>query len=93
VREIGAFVPTGKGMAGLALQRREPVQTCNLKEDTSGNVKPGAKAVDAKAAAALPLLDAAGRVRAVVGVAFDDERELTAEVLASFVEAATDFPG
>ena len=92
VCEIVTFVPNGKGMAGLALQRGVPVQTCNLKEDESGNVKPGAKAVDAKAAAALPLEDGSGRVHAVVGIAFGDERTLTDEMLASFVAEAADFP-
>ena len=49
VRQIVAWVPYGKGMAGLALERGVPVETCNLKEDDSGAVKPGAKAVDAQA--------------------------------------------
>lgn len=68
-------------MAGLALQRREPVQTCNLQEDKSGNVKPGAKAVNAQAAVALPVQNAAGEVRGVVGIAFQHEREFTAAQL------------
>ena len=76
VQEIVAWVPNGKGMAGLALQRGEPVQTCNLKEDQSGAVKPGAKAVDAQAAIAMPVRDASGAIIAVVGAAFADEREI-----------------
>ena len=55
VQQAVAWVPNGKGMAGLALERKEPIQTCNLKEDNSGNVKPGAKAVNARAAVALPV--------------------------------------
>src|SRR4030088_1693644 len=55
VRAAVEWVPSGKGMAGLALERGEPVQTCNLQEDVSGAVKPGARAVDAKAAIALPV--------------------------------------
>lgn len=76
VQEVVAWVPNGKGMAGLALQRGEPVQTCNLKEDQSGAVKPGAKAVDAKAAIALPVRNADGAIVAVVGAAFAGEREI-----------------
>lgn len=64
------WVPQGKGMAGLAMQRRQPVSTCNLKEDRSGDVRPGARAVDAQAAVALPLLDDQGEAWAVVGFAF-----------------------
>ena len=43
VQHAVAWVPNGKGMAGLALERREPILTCNLKEDRTGNVKPGGK--------------------------------------------------
>ena len=48
VQEVTAAIPLGKGMAGLAWQHDKPIQTCNLKEDNSGAVKPGAKAVDAR---------------------------------------------
>ena len=77
VQEVVAWVPSGKGMAGLALERGEAVQTCNLQEDRSGAVKPGAKAVDAKAAVALPVRGPDGSVIAVVGVAFMDDREIS----------------
>ena len=76
VREIVAWVPRGKGMAGLALERGEPVQTCNLQEDRSGSVKPGAKAVDARAAVALPVRDRSGSIIGVVGAAFMEDREI-----------------
>jgi len=72
-------VPRGKGMAGVAQVRRAPVQTCNLQTDQTGNVKPGAKAVDAQAAVALPVLDGRGEVLAVVGIAFAEEGELPPE--------------
>src|SRR5690606_22691876 len=48
-------IPKGKGMAGLAWERGRPVTTCNLKTDETGDVRPGAKAVDAAAAVALPV--------------------------------------
>jgi L-methionine (R)-S-oxide reductase len=79
-------------MAGLALQRKEPIQTCNLQEDRSGNVKPGAKAVNAQAAVALPVLDGAGEVRAVVGIAFQDERKFTAADLEALTASASKLP-
>lgn len=63
-------------MAGLAQVRKEPVQTCNLQTDETGSIKPGAKAVDAQAAVALPVLDDAGAVRAVVGIAWSKEGEI-----------------
>ena len=87
---IVARVPHGKGMAGVAQVKKEPVQTCNLQTDENGNVKPGAKAVDAQAAIALPVLDEAGAVRAVVGIAWSSEGEIgPAEEQALMKVAAT----
>lgn len=88
VRKTVEFVPNGKGMAGIALHTGEPVQTCNLKDDTSGQVRPGAKAVNAKAAVAMPVRDGSGRIVAVVGVAFNDERELPEQEISDLMEAA-----
>jgi len=73
---IVAHVPHGKGMAGVAQVKKQPVQTCNLQTDETGNIKPGAKAVDAQAAIALPVLDEVGAVRAVVGIAWSNEGEI-----------------
>jgi hypothetical protein len=92
VQQIVAWVPNGKGMAGLALERGVPIQTCNLKEDASGAVKPGAKAVDAKGAVAIPVKTPDGAVRAVVGIAFADEREFSESDLAALCQAVTTLP-
>ena len=92
VQKIVEWVPNGKGMAGLALQRGEPVQTCNLQEDKSGNVKPGAKAVNAQAAVALPVKDVEGGIRGVVGIAFQHEREFTTADLDELSRAASSMP-
>jgi hypothetical protein len=70
---IVAHVLHGKGMAGSAQVRKEAVQTCNLQDDKSGNIRPGAKAVGAQAAIAIPLLNAASEVMAVVGFAWQTE--------------------
>ncbi|TPV93076.1 MAG: GAF domain-containing protein [Myxococcales bacterium FL481] len=85
-------IPHGKGMAGLAWSRNAPVSTCNLQDDETGDVRPGAKAVDAAAAVALPVHDASGDVRAVVGIAFAQPRELAPAELASLGEAAEALP-
>ena len=92
VRAVVNRVPRGKGMAGLALERGEPIQTCNLKEPTSPDVQPGAAAVDAKGAVALPVANGEGGVRAVVGLAFADERELDASELEVLTSAAASVP-
>jgi L-methionine (R)-S-oxide reductase len=92
VQQAVASVPNGKGMAGLALERKTPVQTCNLKQDNSGEVKPGAKAVNARAAVALPVLDDAAGVRAVIGIAFPHEHEFSPAELADLTAAASTVP-
>jgi hypothetical protein len=89
---IVARVPHGKGMAGLAQVKKAPVQTCNLQTDETGNVKPGAKAVDAQAAVALPVLDDAGAVRAVVGIAWSREGEIGPEQEQAMMESASSLP-
>ena len=89
---IVTHVPHGKGMAGVAQVRKQPVQTCNLQTDDSGTIKPGAKAVGAQAAIAVPVLDERGEVLAIVGVAWSDERELGPEFEQSMMQLAAELP-
>ena len=56
LRDTVTKIPVGKGMAGLAAQRREPVQVCNLQTDTSGAAKPGAKLTQMEGSIAVPVL-------------------------------------
>jgi L-methionine (R)-S-oxide reductase len=92
VIELTGTIPLGKGMAGLAWQHDKPIQTCNLQDDTTGAVKAGAKAVDGKAAVAMPVHDQSGTVRAIVGLAWLDERELPADELAAIDKDAASLP-
>jgi hypothetical protein len=92
VQQIVQKVPRGKGMAGLALERDEPISTCNIKTDATGQVRPGARMVDARAGVALPVHDASGKVRAVVGVAFTEEKALSEPELADLARAAHTLP-
>lgn len=91
VQDLTRLIPKGKGMAGLAWERREPVQTCNLKTDASGDVRPGARAVDGKAAVALPVFED-DELRAVVGIAYDDERVLSEATLQKLQASAAKLP-
>ena len=92
VVEIVRAIPKGKGRAGLAWERDEPVHTCNLKSDTTGDVRPGAKAVDANAAVAIPIHDPSGTFRGVVGIAYMGEREITESELAGLRQQAEALP-
>jgi hypothetical protein len=79
-------------MAGMAQVKKEAVQTCNLQTDETGNIKPGAKAVDAQAAVALPVFDAEGAVSAVVGIAWSKEREIEPAEEQAMMEQAAALP-
>lgn len=78
VLAIVQTVPVGKGMAGLAAERRVPVTICNIQTDTSGDVRPGARATGLEGAIALPMLRG-GDVAGVLGVANRQERTFTEE--------------
>ena len=49
-------VPVGKGMAGLAVERKQPVNACNIQTDTSGDVRPGARATGLQGSVVVPML-------------------------------------
>jgi len=68
VVQIVETVPIGKGIAGLAAERLEPVSICNLQTDTSGQAKPGAKATGMEGSIAVPML-LEGKLRGVLGIA------------------------
>jgi GAF domain-containing protein len=82
VAQTVATVPIGKGMAGLAAQRREPVQTCDLQTDTSSDIRPGARAVPVQASVALPMV-VDGQLVGVLGVAKASRHEWTESELAA----------
>jgi putative methionine-R-sulfoxide reductase with GAF domain len=61
-------IPIGKGMAGLAAERRAPVQVCNLQTDDSGVARPDARLTKMEGSIAAPML-LGERLCGVVGVA------------------------
>lgn len=87
VLRIVATVPVGKGMAGLAVERKQPVTACNIQTDTTGDVRPGAKATGMEGAIVVPILrgpEAAGSF----GIANRGERTFTPEETALLMEVA-----
>jgi L-methionine (R)-S-oxide reductase len=69
-------IPVGKGMAGLAVERAQPVDACNIQTDTSGDVRPGAKATGMEGAIVVPVFDGA-RVIGALGIANRGERNFS----------------
>ncbi|PRY10201.1 GAF domain-containing protein [Pontibacter ummariensis] len=61
-------IPIGKGMAGIAAERREPVEMCNLQTDESGVARPAAKETRVEGSIAVPLL-LEGELYGVLGIA------------------------
>lgn len=49
-----ASIPIGKGMAGIAAERRKPVEMCNLQTDSSGVARPAAKDTKMEGSLAAP---------------------------------------
>ena len=79
-------IPVGKGMAGLAAQRREPVTACNLQTDTTGDVRPGAKATGMEGAIVVPMIGADGAVHGTLGIANRAARTWTKEESDALIE-------
>lgn len=61
-------IPIGKGMAGIAAERREAVEMCNLQTDESGVARPSAKETKVEGSLAAPML-LNGELYGVLGIA------------------------
>ena len=88
VIEIVRRVPIGKGMAGLAAERNEPVSSCNIQVDTTGDVRPGARQTGVNGAIVVPIRDAAGAVRGTLGIGVHREYEYDAAEIARLLDEA-----
>lgn len=69
-------VPVGKGMAGLAVERKQPVNACNIQTDASGDVRPGARVTGLQGSIVVPMLRGDDAIGAL-GVANRRERTFT----------------
>ena len=83
-------IPVGKGMAGLAVQRRQPVDSCNIQTDQSGDVRPGAKATNLAGAIVVPLFRG-DEVVGALGIANHAERSFSPAEIDALLEAGQTF--
>jgi signal transduction protein with GAF and PtsI domain len=81
-------VPIGKGMAGIAAERRQAVQVCNLQTDNSGVARPAAKDTRMEGSIAVPML-VGDSLKGVLGVAKPVAYDFTEAETASLLEIAT----
>lgn len=71
-------IPIGKGIAGAAAERREPVELCNLQTDTSGVTREGAKQTQIQGSLAVPVLDG-DRLCGTLGIGKREAYDFTEE--------------
>ena len=69
-------IPVGKGIAGLAVERKAPVDMCNLQTDTSGDARPRAKETGVQGSICVPMMRGEEAVGAL-GIATVRERVFT----------------
>ena len=79
-------IPVGKGIAGLAVERCEPVDLCNLQTDQSGDARPGAKQTGARGSLCVPMMRD-GEAVGALGVATASERRFTESETQTLLEA------
>jgi len=61
-------IPIGKGMAGIAAERKTTVEMCNLQTDDSGAARPAAKETKVEGSIAVPML-LEGKLYGTLGIA------------------------
>jgi L-methionine (R)-S-oxide reductase len=71
-------IPIGKGMAGLAAERQQPVQICNLQTDESGVARPSARETKVEGSITVPMM-LNGRLHGILGIAKPVPYEFTSE--------------
>ena len=89
ITEIIGTVPIGKGIAGLAAQKREPIALCNLQTDTSGQARPAAKSTGMEGSLAVPML-VHGDLCGVLGIAKAEAYDWSAEEKAQLLAIAAE---
>jgi L-methionine (R)-S-oxide reductase len=82
-------IPIGKGMAGVAVEKRQPVTTCNLQQDDAGGViRQGARPTGVQGALAVPIIVDDEAIGAL-GVATREPRDFTRPEIDAILAMAT----
>jgi len=92
VLEVTTTIPFGKGMAGICLERAEPVTMCNLQTDDSGVAKPGAKLTQVQGAIVIPIFSGDGEtVMGTLGIGKIVEHNYSEEEIRILKDCAIQF--
>lgn len=88
VAQIVGRVPIGKGMAGLAAERNEPVSSCDIQTDQTGDVRPGAKQTGVNGAIVVPIRDEEGEAVGALGIGVYRRYDYSAAEIAQLLKEA-----
>lgn len=89
---VTTTIPFGKGMAGVCLERAEPVTMCNLQTDDSGVAKPGAKLTQVQGAIVVPIFSGDGEtVIGTLGIGKPIEHDYTDQEIRILKDCALEF--
>ncbi len=73
-------IPFGKGIAGAAAERREPVELCNLQQDLGGVARPDARQTQVSGSLAVPVFSPDGaKVLGTLGIGMVAPHDFTDE--------------
>ena len=78
-------IPVGKGIAGVAAQRKEPVELCNLQKDLGGVAKEGARQTNVQGSLAVPCLHG-DELRGTLGVGMTVPHDFSEEEKSRLME-------
>ena len=89
-----ASIPFGKGIAGVAAERKEPVELCNLQEDLGGVAKVDARKTGVAGSLAVPVFSTtSGEVIGTLGIGKFVPYEFTAAEKQRLMDHAGEIAG
>jgi L-methionine (R)-S-oxide reductase len=89
-----SIIPFGKGIAGAAAERREPVELCNLQQDLGGIAKPDARKAGVSGSISVPVIQPlTGKVIGTLGIGKTTAHEFTPAEKLRLAEHATAIVG
>jgi len=90
--DMVTIIPVGKGIAGEAAQKNQPVTICNLQTDTSGVAKPAARQTGVGGALCVPIR-AGDKLVGTFGIGTKREHEYTAAEINAVQDIANSLAG
>lgn len=86
-----SHIPFGKGIAGAAAERREPVELCNLQQDLGGVARPDARQTQVSGSLAVPVFSPDGeKVLGTLGIGMVAPHDFTEEEKARLAGVAAE---